>query len=547
MTTSSTAHGAGTARPPSATRTPPNFLVIITDQQRGDALGCAWPAWREGRNVLQTPHLERLAAAGVRFTRAYVNNPLCMPSRSTLLTGLTPRGHGVRTNGINLHRGIPTIGEALAAVGYRTHSVGKIHTRVFGLPRGVDPQTLDPLDFPESQWMWEQGKITHLPEPYYGFQTTEWTGGHGFGVYGDYTAWLRREHPAALDLLSRAAARPAASGAEQSFCMAIPPELHYNTWVADRTIAFLESAAREERPFMVWASFPDPHHPFCTPEPWYSMYDRDVVPLPVRRPGELDDLAPFFREVYERGLPLSGRRAATKIPDAQLREIIAITYGMISFVDEQVGRILDALDRLGLANSTVVLFTSDHGDLLGDHWLMNKGPFHFEGLLNVPCIWRWPGRFPAGRVSEALVSHLDIAPTILALAGVPVPEGGSLWPAAAAEAPRQPAALPGRSLVPLLAGATEAVQDCVVVENDEDYLGLRLRTLVTPEHQLTIYVGEDGEQPFGELFDRRADPAQLHNRWNDPSMCAVKLELKERLLAELVRTDNRLPRRLCHA
>ncbi|MBI3973178.1 MAG: sulfatase-like hydrolase/transferase [Chloroflexi bacterium] len=525
----------------------PNFLVIITDQQRGDALGCAWPSWRPGSSVLQTPNLDRLATGGIRFARAYVNNPLCMPGRSTLLTGLTPRGHGVRTNGIPLSRDFPTMNGALAAAGYRTHSVGKIHTRPFGIPNGADPETLDPFDYPESRAMWDRGRIAHLPEPYYGFQTTEWTGGHGAGVHGDYTNWLRNEHPEALRLLAREAGTPTASGAEQSWCMPIPPELHYNTWVADRTIAFIEGAAQRAQPFMTWASFPDPHHPFCAPEPWFSMYDRDAVPMPVRREGEHDDLAPFFRQVYERALPLSGRRAPTNIPDDQLREIIAITYGMISFVDQQVGRILTALERLGLAENTVVVFTSDHGDLMGDHWLMNKGPFHFEGLLNVPGIWRFPRRVPAGRASDALVSHLDFAPTALDLAGVPAPESGPAWPRARMETERQLRPWTGRSLVPLLTGEVDRVQDAVVVENDEDYLGLRLRTLITPAHQLTVYIGEDGEQPFGELFDREADPGQRRNLWHHPDYRGLKVELKERLLAELVRTDNRLPRRLCHA
>ncbi|HEV2125902.1 MAG TPA: sulfatase-like hydrolase/transferase, partial [Chloroflexota bacterium] len=162
----------------------PNFLIIITDQHRGDGLGCAWPSWREGENVLQTPHLDQLAAGGLRCSRAYVNNPLCMPSRSTLLTGLTPRGHGVRTNGIPLSRDLPTMTGALTQSGYRTHSVGKIHTRSFGLPNGADPETVDPFDYPEAKWMWDHGKVTHLPEPYYGFQTTESTGGHGSGVHG---------------------------------------------------------------------------------------------------------------------------------------------------------------------------------------------------------------------------------------------------------------------------------------------------------------------------------------------------------------------------
>jgi arylsulfatase A-like enzyme len=176
---------------------------------------------------------------------------------------------------------------------------------------------------------------------------------------------------------------------------------------------------------------------------------------------------------------------------------------------------------------------------------MNKGPFHFDGILNVPNLWRFPGRFKPG-VSTSLTSHLDFAPTILDLAGVPVPETG-LVPGNGVEAPRQLSPWAGRSLKPLLEGAVDKVQDCVSVENDEDYLGLRLRTLVTGKHQLTSYVGEAGEEPYGELFDLEEDPGQLHNLWDDPAQKQAKNELKARLMVELVRTDNRLPRRQAHA
>ena len=147
----------------------PNFLIILTDQMRGDCMTCAWRDWRDD-TPLQTPNLDKLAAGGALLTRAYVNNPLCMPSRSTLLTGLTPRGHNVRTNGIDLDPAFPTVTGTLANVGYRTHSIGKIHVRVAGEPLGVDPETLDPLDFPETRWMWHNRKIAKLPSPYYGFE-----------------------------------------------------------------------------------------------------------------------------------------------------------------------------------------------------------------------------------------------------------------------------------------------------------------------------------------------------------------------------------------
>lgn len=517
----------------------------MTDQQRADSLSCAWPAWRGAKPQLATPRLDQLAEQGVRFERAYVANPLCMPLRATLLTGLPPRGHGVRTNGIDLDPRLPTLPGELAAAGYRTHSVGKIHARIYDLPNVSDPHALDPAAYPECKWMWEQGKVTKLPLPYYGFQSAEFTGGHGSWMWGDYVRWLETRRPGGFSLLGHEAGTPTASGAGQAWRMAIPPELHYNTWVADRAIAYLEGAAREGKPFYLSASFPDPHHPFATPDPWFSRYDRAAIPPPVRREGELDDLAPHFARTYDPGVPTSGRHGKTKMSDAQVAETIAITWGMVSFVDEQAGRILDALDRLGLADSTAVCFMSDHGDMLGDHWLMNKGPFHFDGLLRVPLIWKVPGA-PPGRVATGLASHLDFVPTVCELTGVVPPEYGPP-PGAEPEAKEQLRPLPGRSLAPVIQGQAASVQDSVVIENDEDYLGLRLRTLVTPTHQLTLYVGEDGDEPYGELFDLANDPGQLRNLWLDPGAQALKSRLKSRLLAELIRTDSRLPRRHGHA
>ena len=529
----------------------PNFLIFMTDQHRFDHLGCYWQGLPGGRPTgalpIQTPAFDSLASEGVYCDHAYVNNPLCMPSRSTLLTGLTPRGHGVRTNGINLRADLPTTVDAVRQAGYRTHSVGKIHARTYWSPNGVDLADIDASRFSECRQLWEDGRVAGLPSPYYGFETTEFTGAHVATIFGDYLNWLRREHPGAERLLSANAGTKPANGAEQTYTMALPAELHYNNWIADRTIAFLDQAAapaREGQPFMVWCSFPDPHHPFAAPEPWASMYDRARIPLPRRRDGELADLPPHFGAIYERGFPLSGRFDSTRATDDQLREIIAMTCGMVSHVDHEAGRVLAALDRLGLSEDTVVVFMADHGDMLGDHWLINKGPFHFDGLLRVPYIWRWPGRFPAGRRVSSLASLLDFAPTILDLAGVPIPEGETPL---VAETDRMPLPWPGRSMRAVLDGTATRTRDAALVENDEDYLGLRLRTLVTETHQLTMYVGDDGEQPYGELFDLRADPGELRNLWSDPTSRQVKLELKARLLAEIVATDSVLPRRLCHA
>ena len=226
--------------------------------------------------------------------------------------------------------------------------------------------------------------------------------------------------------------------------------------------------------------------------------------------------------------------------DMQYREIIGLTYGMVSLLDVNVGRILDALRRLDLEQNTIVIFTSDHGDVMGDHWLMNKGPFHFEGLLKVPFIVRWPGKYASGHEISCLTSHLDFLPTMLDVLGLAYPEGDVPDPP---EALRQRPPLVGSSMTPLLAGGTEPIHTAVLVENDEDYIGINLLTVVTEHYKLNCYSGHD----FGELFDLQEDPDELHNLWDMPEHQTLKFEMKARLLETVIDTESPLPRRLSHA
>ena len=513
----------------------PNVLCFITDQQRADHLGCM------GNPIVRTPNIDAIAKSGIVFQRAYVSNPLCMPARATLFTGRTPRGHGVRTNGIPLSDNIPTMVEALRIAGYRTHSIGKLHLNTFDTPRGVDPKTLKPEKFPESRWMWINEKIKSIPTPYYGFEKVDFVGGHVSYVFGDYLNWLKENYPGMEKLLLKENALEKPSGADQCYKMSLPEELHYNRWIADQTIRFLEEAKEDSKPFFLWCSFPDPHHPYSVPAPWCYMYDPKDIPLPIRREGELEDLPPFYKKIYEEGAPLvSGLLGASKMPDKHIREIIAMTYGMISFVDNEIGRIIKKLEELGLRENTIVIFMSDHGDMMGDHWMVRKGPFHFDGLLKIPFIWSFPGRFPEGRVIKSLVSQIDFAPTILDLCGAPIPEG---------EVPEEPEApemlppWPGKSLKEILEGKLDKVNDYIIVENDEDYLGLRLRTFITERYKITIYPGKD----FGELFDLNEDPQELFNLWWEPQFQELKKNLILQFTDAYILQESTLPRRLCHA
>jgi arylsulfatase A-like enzyme len=457
-----------------------------------------------------------------------------------MLTGLTPRAHGTRCNGIPLDRGLPTMTQCLADGGYRTHGIGKLHYRPFGALRGVSVEALDPAEWPESRAMWDGERISAIPTPYYGFQTVDYVGGHGSGCWGDYTKWLLAQEPRAKERWQQAVGDKTGSGPDAVWRNALSPELHYTAWIADRAVDFVRDSAQRGQAFFLWCSFPDPHPPYTAASPWANMYDPVDVPPPIRRQGELDSLPPHYRILFDEGVPTAGRIAPTDLPEDQVRRVRAMAYGMISQIDHAIGRVLQQLDELGLRQTTMVAFLADHGNMMGDHGLMNMPPTHLDGTTRMPSIWSLPGAFAEDHTSSALVSHLDFAPTILDLAGLPIPEG-RVPPTP--EAPRQLPPWPGRSMAPILRGEKESIQESVIIENDEDYLGMRMRTLVTHDYHLTTYAGEE----YGELFDLRNDPEQLHNLWDDPERQTLKLELRAVLQDRLAQTDSVLPRRLCHA
>jgi len=519
----------------------PNVLCLVMDQLRRDHLGCY------GNPMVRTPNLDRLAARGMVFEDAFVSNPLCMPARATFFTGLMPRAHGVRTNGIPLDPSVPTMTEALRQAGYHTHSVGKIHLHNFGCNKAVGQDEIDLTQWPESHKAWGEGAITKLPSPYYGLESTVFVGGHGSWVAGEYINWLREEHPDAVPAAYGKEVLEDWSGkcGEAASKSALPEELHYNRFVADHTCRFLEQKAADGRPFFCWCSFPDPHHPYIAPRPYCDWYDPQDMPLPTRREGELDSLPPFYRTIYEEGAKqwggVSGRGAPTKHTDDELRHIWAMTYAMVSCVDANIGLVLDKLDETGLADSTAVCFLADHGDMLGDHWIVNKGPFHFNGLLRMPFIWSCPGRVPEGVRTQGLATQIDFAPTVLDVCGVPIPEGTRPDEPVA---PCQRRPWPGHSLVPQLTGKADSVRDYVIVENDEDYLGSDVRSYITKDHKLTLY---SGRPDWGELFDRAGDPDEFHNLWDDPPSQGLKAQLIEEFAYAYLDEETPLRRRMAHA
>jgi len=494
-------------------RSRPNILCFITDQQRADHLGCY------GNSDIQTPNIDRLAQDGITFTEFYVTNPLCMPSRATLFTGQYPQAHGVRENGIALPQLETVLPEMLRQSGYTTASFGKVHLN----PYGIDLITpLSPTESYESFQYWEDHN--DLPRPYFGFEHVYLTCGHGPYAFGHYS-WEIPAERRALQQIENALTKP--SGAKESWKSALDEKDHYNTRIADHTIEFLENY-ESEQPFFIWCSFPDPHHPYSPPMPYSDMYNPQQITFsPARRDGELDDLPEYFRAVYKGEQRVGGLEGGAQISDDHYREILAHTYGMISMVDHNVGRIMKTLEIQGLLDNTIVIFLSDHGDLMGDHWLINKGPFLFRGLTRIPMIWRLPEGNSAGKRTQAMVSAVDFYPTILDFAGLPLPPG-----------------VQGRSFKSdILLGDEPEFRERVYIEYDSTYLGERLRHIRSPEWALTYHANRKD----GLLYNLQDDPQELYNLWNDDAYQSIKSHLLEDLLNQNIQAASYLPARKAHA
>lgn len=498
--------------------TKPNILLITSDQQHWFTLGRDNPR-------IATPNLDRLANEGMQFDRAYCPSPVCSPSRASIITGQYPSTHGCWTIGVKLAEDVPTVGETLQQAGYATSLIGKAH--------------FQPLRSTPEQESWETPeKIRDLAfwqdfhGPWYGFQHVEIGRMHGdeYLVGQHYALWL--EERGLMNWanyfmpLPGEEARPTRRGAWE-----LPEDLHYTTWTTERTIAAIERDVAAGTPFFTWASFHDPHPPYVVPEPWASMYDPAEMEPGTLTPGELDVMStmhqltqtesPDFSPWLESGFGNHGYQSHL-VDDRQLRQDMAIYFGMISFMDAGIGRILDRLDALGITDSTLVVFTTDHGHFLGHHGLTAKGAFHYEDLIRLPFVVRMPGTVPTGIRTDAIQSLVDLAPTFLAAAGETVPgimQGVSQWP--------------------VWTGEADKARDWAIVENRHQPTRVHLRTYVEDQYKLTLYRGRDD----GELFDLRADPEERYNRWRDPAYGAVRADLMERWLqAEISREPTRFPR-----
>ncbi len=493
----------------------PNILLITSDQQHWSTLGCLTPE-------IRTPNLDRLAEQGTLFNRAYTVNPTCTPTRASLITGKYPSQHGAWSLGTKLSETEHTIGEDFVEAGYRTGLVGKAHFQpLAGTPEYPSLESypiMQDLDF----WRDFHG-------PFYGFEHIEVCRNHTDEAHvgQHYAIWMEEN---GLENWRDYYLPPTGNNEGQYRKWLIPEEFHYDAWIAERTNALLEQYSRDDESFFLWASFFDPHPKYLAPEPWDTMYDPDELTVPSATEGEHEANPPHFRLTQEEDPDFSPWRESDQglhgfhshvHDDRELAKDIACYYGMISLMDKYIGSILDRLEELGLAENTLVVFTTDHGHFYGHHGLIAKGAFHYEDMIRLPFIARWPGHIQGGERSEALVSLVDLPVTFLHAAGIEVPR-----------------TMTGLDIRPALTGE-DPVRDHVVVENRHEPTTIHAKTYVDERYKLTVYFNRD----YGELFDLEEDPGEVNNLWDDPDHQELKAELTRKLLfAEMGKEPLWMPR-----
>ncbi len=470
----------------------PNILWICSDQQRFDTLG------RYGNPFVQTPHLDRLADDGVLFENAFCQNPVCAPSRAAFLTGRYPRTTRCRQNGQSIPGDELLVPKILHDEGYVCGLSGKLHlsachsSACHGTERRID----DGYD----QFFWSHHS------------------GGGWPT-NEYWQWLS-------DLGH--AYRPQKTPFSKHVLYGMPRELSQTRWCCDKAISFIRQAAKSSLPWLFSINMFDPHHSFDPPREALERYVARLaeIPAPNYVPGELDS-KPVWQRIDHGGCyGCKGGMKFDQISEEEHRWIRAAYWAMCDTIDQEVGRLLEFLDSIGERENTIVIYMSDHGEMLGDHGIYLKGPYFYEPAVHVPLIVSAPGMIEGARRSSSLVELVDVAPALLEACGLaPLPgmQGRSLWPILAGRAP--------------LDGHREDVY-CEFYGSNFTYDPPAHTTMLrTERHKLTVAHG----QRCGELYDLLDDPNETRNRWDDPALAPVKIAMLTRLTDRMAFTADPLP------
>ncbi len=475
--------GGGVARAAEeATKTKrPNILWICTDQQRYDTIACL------GNKHIRTPNLDKLASQGTAFTHAFCQSPVCTPSRASFLTGRYPRTTRAYQNGQMIDRDEILVTKMLADAGYDCGLSGKLH--------------LAPCNGREAEERIDDGyryyKWSHQPA---GCENTN-----------AYQLWLKSKGYRYSDLYHRDGYAHAG----------VPADLHQTTWCIDEAINFIKE--ERDKPWLMSVNIYAPHHPFDPPKEFFDRYDPDKLPDPDYVEGELANKPAFQRRDHSRK-----DYSYKDMTPHERRKIKAAYYAMIEHIDEHVGRIMKFLDDTGRREDTVVIFMSDHGELLGDHGIFLKGPYTYDCSIRVPLIISWPGQFRSGVTSDALVELTDITPTILRAAGMPIPYR-----------------VQGRPLNDLLTGKTDKHRDYVFCESYNTMVNSSQQTVMismmrTRTHKIAVQHG----RPIGELYDLQADPGEHRNLWDSKEHAGLKADMMKQCFDATIANVDPVPMRV---
>ena len=486
----------------------PNILWIMTDQHRADYLGFM------GHPFVQTPHLDRLAESGVVFENAFCQSPVCMASRASLFTGRYPETVCMR-GGAVLPPRETTTPEVFRRNGYRTGAFGKVHLTPEVFTKRVlkrDVPTLDLRHFAEA------AKLGPIPDdPFkrnYGFEEHV---GCEDRLQGLFEEWVARQRP---DLLNQPKT-PCPGGPRDCFVSPFPSALHQSTFIASQAESFIRRNANSA-PWFAFCSFIAPHHPFEAPSDQIARYDFAQIPPPDAEKPDRPDLVPE---------PACGAFGEMATWNEEIRRRIVLHYcASISLIDDNVGRLVKALEDTGQMEDTIVLFVADHGEFLGRHSLIRKPSIHYDETLRVPLMLRLPGNGSGGRRVKGLVELVDVHPTLLGLAGLEANPGcqGRDWSRMIATG--DPIGRPDIC-------SDFKRRDTSLLPRDGPYMACQ--TLRTERWKLNIY--PTASPAFGQLFDLNADPGERNNLYDSPSHKGDKEEMLWRLAARIAMIADPLP------
>lgn len=438
----------------------PNILWYCTDQQRFDTIKAL------GNPYVDTPNIDKLVESGVAFTHAYCQSPICTPSRSSFLTGLYPaRLHNTRNGNDTFPDAPPLITKLIADAGYRCGNIGKFHLTSSG--HRTEPRLDDGMTY------WQ---FSHAPRD-------DWEEGH------HYADWVR-EQGGNLDSMRDSPER-------------VPPEYHQTTWATECALEFID--AKSPEPWLLCVNIYDPHPPFIPPKFYADMFVAEDMPGPYYREEDLETQKKLA------GIDFQGEALPPEGHDAKRMQ--AFYYAMIKQIDDQFQRVVEHLEATEQLENTVIIFTSDHGESLGDHGLLQKGCRFYEGLVRIPLILSWPGHFLNNVQRHALVELLDLTSTIVELAGLEPPEY-----------------MQGKSLLPLLTEASAIDQHREFVRSEyfdaldpffTDGSGAFATMYRNRQYKLSVYHGHN----IGELYDLEEDPWEFNNLWDNPDYAETKADL----------------------